>query len=125
MTEATKSTLASVSHHTRHHTWKFFGAIFMSEKNGVQAVSYHKVLGFILFCCCLYMWMWPSMIDPAIAEALQKAELDVPAALKVAKEIPDNMMHTLWGLLGLNGVNKLASAWKSNGKPKKRPAPQA
>jgi hypothetical protein len=81
----------------------------MTEKNGVQAVSYHKVLGFVLFCCCMSKWMWPVAIDPAIAEALKAAALDVPATLKAASDIPDSMLYTLWGLLGLNGVQKMVA----------------
>jgi len=106
MTEEAKTTVAAVVEGTRHNTWKFFGAIFMSEKKGEQAVSFHKLLGFVLFCFCAYKWMWPIAIDPAIAEALKNAALDVPATLKAASDVPDSMLYTLWGLLGLNGVQK-------------------
>ena len=38
---------------TRQTSWRFFGALFMEEKNGVQAVSLHKVLGLTTYVACM------------------------------------------------------------------------
>jgi len=110
MTDETKAIVTKTVEATRHNLWKFFGAIFMSEKNGQQAVSYHKVLGFVLFLCCLWTWMFTGTVPPEVIEALEETEIDVPSILKVASDVPDSMLYTLWGLLGLNGVNKIATA---------------
>jgi hypothetical protein len=48
-------------------------------------------------------WKWSALfgtVDPAVVEALEAAKIDVPMALKHAKEIPDTLLYTFWGLIG-------------------------
>lgn len=108
----------------RHHSWKFFGALFMEEKNGVQAVSLHRVLGFATYVACLWMWLGITSgeVEPAVTKALVAAKIDVPRALTAAAMVPDSMLYTLWALLGINGADKVMKVFKNgedgNGKTK-------
>ena len=77
---------------SRHNVWKYCGAAFMEEKNGVQAVSLHKALGLIMFFWCLWQWTYPT------ASAEGYAALDSDA------------VYTLWGLLGLKAVSQVKDA---------------
>ena len=67
--------------------WRFVGAMFSEDKNGIQAISLHRILAFILFVACLCLWL-----------ASEKGV------------VHDSMLHTLWGLLGINGAHKVVSA---------------
>ena len=75
---------------TRQTSWRFFGALFMEEKNGVQAVSLHKVLGLTTYVACMALWL-------------------------KEKEIAESMLYTLWGSLAINGASKVTSILKGNG----------
>jgi len=75
----------------RHFAWQFCGAMFMEQKNGCQAVSFHRVLAAILFLASLYVWLFLST------------------------EVPDKMIYTLWGLLGINGGQKIAKSMVTGG----------
>ena len=72
--------------------WKYFGAIFMEEKSGHQAVSYTRVLGFVLFLASLPMWY-----------GLGGAGAD-------GHDVPQTMLYTLWGLIGIKGGKDIAKA---------------
>jgi len=71
--------------------WRFFGALFMEEKNGVQAVSHQRLLALSTYIACMWIWMGHA---------------------HGAEAVPDGMLYTLWGLLGLNGFAKVAGIVK-------------
>ena len=69
--------------------WQWVGSMFTERKldsDGVMAMamSLTRVLTLILFLGCLGVWLIKG-IEP-----------------------PPSMVHTLWGLLGLKGVSKVA-----------------
>jgi len=93
---------------TKHQAWKWLGALVMEPKsdgNGdtAMAVSLSKLqkllslaMAIALFITMLVMWV-------------AKPEAVVETA-SVTDPIPDSMLYTLWGLLGIAGVNQIASA---------------
>jgi hypothetical protein len=108
MTQQTKQAM-------KHHAWKWVGSLVMdlkTDSNGKThlAVSLSKlqkllslVMAVALFVTMLFMWTLRSEV--------------VADAGTVTDPIPDSMLYTLWGLLGLTGANQFASALvkKSNG----------
>jgi hypothetical protein len=58
----------------------------MEPKEGQQAVSHHRLLALITYVICMFFWL----IFPE-------------------KQIPDPLLYTLWGLLGINGGTKVLS----------------
>jgi len=108
MTDETKSKIATVVDTTKLQSWKWFGALFMEPKTAADgtthmAVSLSKVqkavsiaMAVVLFGVMIGMWL----TKPELAEG----------AVAVTDPIPDSMLYTLWGLLGLSGVNGIASA---------------
>lgn len=68
----------------RHYGWKLWGSMWMEQKGTCWALSLHRVLGTLLFAVCLWLWL---------------AEYAVP----------DAMVYTLWGLLGINGAKSLST----------------
>lgn len=109
---------------TRKGVWQVFGAMFMEEKNGVQAVSMNKVLALVTYGACMWLWLGLTggYVSPEVEVALQTAKLDVPRALKAAAEVPDAMLWTLWALLGINGASKLVDKFKGNGNGDSQPS---
>jgi fatty acid desaturase len=73
----------------KYRLWQFFGSMFMEQKNGSQAVSLHRVLAAVLFFACMILWFW------------------------VDRDVPQSMLYTLWGLLGINGASKVAGVFKT------------
>lgn len=73
----------------KHLSWKYVGAIFMEPKEGVQAVSFHKVLGLGSYLACMGFW-----------------------TLTEAGAAPAQLFYTTLTLLGLKGVSKLVEAKK-------------
>lgn len=69
----------------KHRAWQFVGSMFMEKKGDYWAASLHRVLALILFIACLVFWMIGSVV-------------------------PDAMLYTLWGLLGINGAHKVVGA---------------
>lgn len=67
-----------------YYAWKFVGAMWMEEKGGTWAFSLNRVLGTVTFVVCLYLWL-------------------------TAYEIPDGLVYTMWGMLGINGGKSLAN----------------
>ena len=59
--------------------------------------------------------------SPEVIKALADAGIDLQQVAQTASNVPSSLMMTLWGLLGLNGANKIAStvaaARKSEPKP--------
>jgi hypothetical protein len=111
MTDETKSKITAVVDGTKHHAWKWLGALIMEPKedgNGgtTMAVSMSKLqkltslaMAVVLFAVMLGLW---------VAKPETVAE-----TASVTDPIPDSMLYTLWGLLGFAGVNQIASAMAS------------
>lgn len=113
MPEEIKAKLGAVVKATRHNLWKYLGAMFMEMKDGVQAVSFTRVLA--LCCFVMLMWKWSGItgtIDTDVAEALAAANLDVPLALKASSAVADSLLYTFWGLLGGKTAESMMSLWK-------------
>lgn len=83
----------------RFAVWKYLGAMFMEPKgpNGEQAVSFTRFLAIILFVCCLMIWL-----TGALAGDAESAEIYVP----------EGMLYTLWGLVGIKGARDVAIGLK-------------
>ena len=79
---------------TKHHAWKWIGALFMEPKsdgNGktVLAASLTKVLTLAMFAGLMtYWWVSPD-------------------------KVPDSMVQTMWGLLGMKSVQMVGNAIRS------------
>ncbi len=105
--------------------WRFFGALFMETKElpdgtRTRAASLHRLLALVCFGACLMLWMWPGNsepLSPEMLEALQNAGIDLEQVVATSKRVPEALLTTLWGLLGLNGVHKLALSWPTRQKP--------
>lgn len=80
--------MAEMVDKTKHTIWKYLGAMMMEEKDGHQAVSYTRTLGVVLFACCLVAWMVKG------------------------GDLPDMMVYTLWGLIGIKGAKDVAKGLK-------------
>ena len=109
---------------TRKGAWQVVGAMFMEEKNGVQAVSMNKFLALFTYGACMWIWLGITgeHVSPEVEAALQTAKLDIPKALKAASEVPDAMLWTLWALLGINGAAKIVDKFKGNGNADTQPS---
>lgn len=68
--------------------WRYLGAMFTEQKEGVAAASFTRVLGAVLYLACLVLW--------------------VLAAVGVTGEPSSAMVSTLWALVGLKGFEALA-----------------
>ena len=62
-------------------------AMMMEEKNGVQAVSYSRTLGLVLFGFALYKWGMNT-------------------------DLAEGALYTLWGLIGIKGAKDVAAQFK-------------
>ena len=71
--------------------WRYFGAMLSETKDGKQAVSYTRVLGLILFL--LALWMWSGRLGGS-------------------GEVPESMLYTLWGLIGVKSARDITSIIK-------------
>jgi len=76
---------------TKGTIWKYFGAMMMEDKGGKQAVSYTRTLGLILFGSCMLIWNGVG---------------------GTAGVVPQSMLWTLWGLIGIKGGKDIAAALK-------------
>ena len=83
---------------TKATVWKYFGAMMMETKDGKQAVSYTRTLGLVLFFACLIIWGASTFM----AGAEDGTQYDVP----------QGMLYTLWGLIGIKGGKDIATAFK-------------
>ena len=108
---------AKVGDSARLNLWKFVGALFMENKDGIQAVSMTKLLTLTTYAACLWLWLGFSggEVAPEVQAALEAAKVEVPKALQGAQVVPDAMLYTLWGLLGIGGTAKVAGIFKGNG----------
>lgn len=76
--------------------WKYLGAMMTEPKgpDGEQAVSFTRLLGVVLFTVCLVIWIIGACLgSPELSKAL----------------VPDGMLFTLWGLLGIKGAKDVAT----------------
>ena len=116
MPEKIKDTNNGLFVSTKHQSWKWIGALVMTPKTNAAgethlAVSLTKgqklmslVMAVFLFTTMLVMWIVkPEMITETHA---------------VTDPIPDSMLYTLWGLLGLTGVNMVSGAMYKAKDPK-------
>ena len=69
--------------------FKFGGALFMEKKNGEYAVSLTRCSTMLLIGFCTYNWQTGSNVNP-------------------------EMLHTLWGLLGIKGARDVMDKFKEN-----------
>ena len=100
---------------SKHNAWKYFGAIFMDDKGGHQAVSFHKVLGFSLFLVVNGVWLFGGTeVSPEDVIKLTSMGLEIPPKFG---QPPDTMIYTLWALLGLKGVSKIAETIAAKARP--------
>jgi len=90
MTDAVKSKIAAVTQAAKHSTWKYFGATFMEQKDGVQAVSLTRMLA--LICFGMMVWKWGGLGDPV--------------------EVPESLLWTFWGLIGGKTAESMISLWR-------------
>lgn len=105
MTEETKTKLSKAVDATKFTFWKYLGATFMEPKgpNGEQAVSFTRLLGVVLFLACLGIWLAKAFMGPG------------PDGAETALDVPDGMLYTLWGLIGIKGAKDVAVGLKKNG----------
>lgn len=96
--------------------WRFFGALFMETKTmpdgtPTRAASLHRLLALVCFGVCMVLWMIPTGEPPSpeVVEALAAAGIDLQQVMETGERIPQSLVMTLWGLLGLNGGNKIAA----------------
>jgi len=68
--------------------------MFMEPKgpDGQQAVSFTRLLGIILFVTCFWVWTFSPVED-----------------------VPDGLLYTLWGLLGIKGAKDVAIGLQRDG----------
>jgi hypothetical protein len=69
--------------------WKFFGAMFMEDKGGVQAVSLHRVFTCIIGVVVIVWWVAAP-----------------------GRAMPEELLYTFWGLLGITGGTKIIETVK-------------
>ena len=92
MTEEQKNTVHKAYHASKHGFRKYLGAMMLETKaDGKEAVSLVRVLTLALFAMCVMRWIGMTPDGSG----------DVPAS----------MLQTLWGLLGLKGVEKVAGSF--------------
>jgi len=89
MTDVTTTAKPSL----KHYLWVFFGAMFMETKDGKQAISLTRIMTVILFASL--MWKW--------------------GGYAATPDVPEYMMYTFWGLIGVNGTKSVTATIKSNG----------
>jgi hypothetical protein len=88
ITAACPSGKVALGQRVRGGVWKYFGAMFMEEKNGQQAVGYTRMLSLVLFVIACVRWNTGDNV------------------------VPDSLLYTLWGLLGLKAINTVAPKGK-------------
>ena len=73
--------------------WKYLGAMMTEPKGGTgeQAASFTRVLGIVLFACCLAIWLFQAL-----------------GCQGTAIIVPEGMLWTLWGLIGIKGARDVA-----------------
>lgn len=94
--------------------WRFFGALFMEEKTlptgaRTRAASLHRVLALVSFLVCLVLWLSTGSLeglDPEVIAAMKDAGIDLAKVLETGGNVPESLLWTMWGLLGLNGTHK-------------------
>jgi len=111
MTDETKTKLGTAVAVTKGGIWKYMGAMLMEPKgpDGEQAVSYTRVLGVILFFCCLAIWITKTFVAGDVAPGPDGT------ITPVIGDVPDGMLYTLWGLIGIKGAKDVAVGLKGGG----------
>lgn len=111
MTDATKTKIGNAVDATKKGFWKYLGAMMMEPKgpDGEQAVSYTRTLGVVLFVCCLVIWIAKTFLAPTPTPG------EDGAVIQLVGDVPDGMLYTLWGLIGIKGAKDVAVGLKGNG----------
>lgn len=92
MTLETKTKLAKAGAATKKTVWKYFGAAFMEQKDGQQAVSLTRGLAIICFGLCV--WKWSVDLDPT-----------------------QTLLYSFWGLIGGKTAETMISKLRGKSKP--------
>jgi len=123
MTEATmgklsllKSVSGSVYSWAKKVGLQVFGGLIMEKKDELWVVSLTRVMTWILFGHCLYVWSKAMEVaDPASGGA-------VAAVVTAMRDVSQGELYTLWGMLGIAGakvvgtqVTNTVAAFKGNG----------
>ena len=88
MTDAnTTTTLVSA---TKKSIWKYFGAMFMENKDGEQAISLTRTLS--LVCFGMLLWKWSGFSSHP--------------------EVQDTLIYTFWGLIGGKTFESMVTLFK-------------
>lgn len=95
---------------------QLLGGLVMEKKDGVWAVSLTRVITWILFGHCLYIWSKAlEVVDPAAGAV-------ATAAVTAMRDVSQGELYTLWGMLGIAGakvigaqVTNAVTTFKGNG----------
>lgn len=74
-----------------------------------RAASLHRTLALVSFITCLVLWLTTGSleaVDADVIDALNAAGVDIEQILTTGGRIPESLLWTMWGLLGLNGSHK-------------------
>lgn len=77
--------------------WRLFGALCMEDKNGVQAVSLHRIFALVLGSVAVGWWT----ITPE-------------------RPMPSELLYSVWGVFGITGGAK----WIGSARAGKIPLPE-
>ncbi len=86
-TNLKEATVGEIVQLTKRSLWRYFGAMFMEKKDGVQAVSLTRILALVCFGYLSHLWL-------------------------AGTPIPDTLLYTFWGLLGGKTAESVFSIWK-------------
>jgi len=71
---------------------KYFLAMFLEKKDGEYAISFTRVLGSLAFVACMIGWVME---------------------LVKAGTVNENLVWTLWGLIGIKGAQTVSTVLKT------------
>jgi len=111
MTDATATTekpaTKTLTEKAGQQFWRWIGAAFMEAKVNPRtgerhlAVGLTRIMALAMFVALMIMWLTrPEMLN------------DVGT---VTDPVPNSMLCTFWGLLGLKGVNVISNSIKKEG----------
>ena len=107
---APASTAAKMSNFTKYQAWKWVGSMFMETKTDPATGEQHlamgltRIMALALFVAMMVLWLTKT----EIVDSTQ-----VPGLKVLLDPIPNSMLYTLGGLLGLKGVNTVTDAVKA------------
>jgi len=107
MTEETKSKINKVVETTKHHSWKWFGALVMKPKADANG-EIHMAVDFTKLQKLVSLIMAIVLFIIIITYSLVKAEIVDSVAID---PISSGLYNLFWGTLGMNAVNMAAGAY--------------